>query len=269
LRLDSGISAGSLTAAEDSGKPLHRPPDRLDFLTVMNFGFRDSTRACRRPWALRQVFIVLPVAAAGAFWAGCASEEPAPRAVVKPVTAYGLTLDENATPKQVAFVLLRSIADDVQAAQARETNRQKEALRLTYSLAAYSTIARRIGESQEQPTEPARSRVRDKRLYVSVKDWASIVAHYVASFDTDYAAAARKMHVRTQTTGTVHLLFDACHNPAETDPARQETATIEIELTREPAGPLSYWRVAKVSFAPLATRTRPAARSAPASAPQG
>lgn len=181
---------------------------------------------------------------------GCSGpEEDIPPAVVKPVTAYGLTLDTTATPKQVAFVLLRSIADDVQAAQARDTKRQKEALRLTYSLAAYSTIAPRIGESAAKPADAARSKARDKRLYTFVKDWAPIVAHYIRSFDTDAEAAGRKMRIHFQTASTVHLLYDVCHDPAETDPARQQKATIELELTMEPEGALSYWRVAKITFA--------------------
>jgi hypothetical protein len=103
---------------------------------------------------------------------GCsAPDEGIPPAEVKPVTAYGLRLDTTATPKQVAFVLLRSIADDVQAAQAHDTTRQKEALRLTHSLAAYSTIAARIGESPNRPADAARSKARDRRLYTFVKDW--------------------------------------------------------------------------------------------------
>ncbi|MGQ9650794.1 MAG: BACON domain-containing protein [Phycisphaerae bacterium] len=203
----------------------------------------------------RSPFLLLPVAAlvAAAVMAGlcgCSGpEEDIPPAVVKPVSAYGLTLDTTATPKQVAFVLLRSIADDVQAAQRHDTTRQKEALRLTYSLAAYSTIAPRIGESAAKPADAARSKVRDKRLYTFVKDWASIVAHYIRSFDTDAEAAGRKMRIHFQTASTVHLLYDVCHDPAETDPARQQKATIDIELTTEPEGALSYWRVAKITFA--------------------
>jgi len=235
----------------------------------MIFRLPDSIRARRRPRAFRRALFVPLIAVLGALLAGCTSEEQIPRAEVKPVKAYDLTLDENAAPKQVAFVLLRSIADDIHAARAHDTRRQKEALRLTHSLAAYSTIARRIGESPAEPTETTRSRIRDKRLYTFVKDWAAIVGHYVASFDTEYSAAARKMTTRNQTASTVHLLYEACHNPAETDPAKQQTATIEIELTREPAGAVSYWRVAKVSFAPSEARTKPATRSAPASAPQG
>ncbi len=202
---------------------------------------------------------------------GCgAPDEDAPPAVVKPVTAYGLTLDTTATPKQVAFVLLRSIADDVEAAQAHDTKRQKEALRLTHSLAAYSTIAVRIGESRDKPTETARSKRRDKRLYTFVKDWAPIVAHYIRSFDTDVEAAGRRMVAANEGPHSVHLYYDVCHDPNETDPARQQTETIDIELSRESAGGLSYWRVAKLSFAPPKSHAKPATATptAPASAPQ-
>ncbi len=235
----------------------------------MTLASSDSTRTCQLRRVLGQVFIIPLVTGATAFLTGCSSEEEIPRAAVKPVTAYGITLDENATPKQVAFVLLRSIADDLHAAQAHDTKGQKEALRLTYSLAAYSTIARRIGESPEEEADPAQAKIRDKRLYIFVKDWTPIVGYYVPSFDTDFKAAAQRMQIRSQTGSTVHILYEACHNPAETDPAKRQTATIEIELTKEPAGAVSYWRVAKVSFAEPTARTRPATRSAPASMPQG
>ncbi|HRR86162.1 MAG TPA: hypothetical protein P5316_14235, partial [Phycisphaerae bacterium] len=221
----------------------------LDFPPIMSKQVRLSILPSRSRLLLLPVAGLVGVMIVAGLSGCSAPEEDIPPAVVKPVTAYGLSLDTTATPQQVAFVLLRSIADDVRAAQAQDAKRQKEALQLTYALAAYSTIAPRIGESAAKPADAARSKARDKRLYSFVKDWAPIAAHYIRSFDTDVEAAGRKMRIHSQTASAVHVLYDVCHDPAETDPARQQKATIDIELTMEPEGALSYWRVAKVTFA--------------------
>lgn len=271
MRLNSAITRESLTGRIGRGKPLQPPAYLLDSPSIMSQQSPFSGSSSKSP---------LPLVPAGALVAtvvltcltGCsAPDEGIPPAEVKPVTAYGLRLDTTATPKQVAFVLLRSIADDVQAAQAHDTTRQKEALRLTHSLAAYSTIAARIGESPNRPADAARSKARDRRLYTFVKDWAPIAAHYIRSFDTDVEAAGRKMVVANETPTSVHLLYDVCHDPAETDPAKKQTATLAIELSRESVSGLSYWRVAKLAFASPKSHSKPATatRTAPASGPQG
>jgi hypothetical protein len=201
---------------------------------------------------------------------GCGSEEEEiPLAQVKPVTAYGLTLDDTAGPKQVAFVLLRSIADDFQATQAHDKKRQKEALHLTYSLAAYTTIAGRIALDPVQK-EDFSDKTRNKKMFVFVRDWTPIAAHYVRSFDTDAEAAGRRMaEVHGASPDIVHILYEVSHDPKETDPAKRQTATLDIELARERDGALSYWRVSKIAFVPPAPRHKAATRTAPASAPHG
>jgi hypothetical protein len=47
---------------------------------------------------------------------------------------------------------------------------------------------------------------------------------------------------------TAHVYYPVAHDPAETDPARSETATIKVELNRESAGGVEYWRVSRVQF---------------------
>jgi hypothetical protein len=212
------------------------------------------------------------LAATMAVITGCGSEEEeAPPAVVKTVAAYGLTLDDTATPKQVAYVLLRSMADDVQAAQAHDKARQKAALKITYSLAAYSTIEERLGMAakEEQISARPQEKDRNKRLYEFTRDWAPIVAHYIRSFDTTFEAASRRMTEVISRTNppTAHVYYEVSHDPNEANPAKQETATLDIELVKEQGGVLSYWRVARVGFRTPMARTRPATISIPASGP--
>jgi hypothetical protein len=199
---------------------------------------------------------------------GCSSKkEEIPPAEVKAVTAYGMTLDDSATPKQVAFVLLRSIADDVQAAQAHDTEKQKAALRITHSLGAFIAIEKGLQRvSKEDPIAIQISQDRDAGLYEFTRLWAPTVSHYIRSFDTDFETAARRMRISNQTAITVQVLYDVCHDPAK---PTEQTATIDIELTRENGGVLSYWRVARVGFRyPMGTRTRPAPATQAAAASQ-
>jgi hypothetical protein len=264
---------GSLTGSNHTGKPLHMPVYLLDSLAMIS-STSPCVRSCSRPpgsrWPARTAIFTATLTLSGLI--GCSSEEDIPPAVVKPVTAYGLTLDNKATPQEVAFVLLRSIADDVKAAQAYDTKAQKTSLRITHSLAACNTIAARLGLSDAQAgPSSSKAGLRDRKLYAFVKDWAPIVAHYVSSFDTDPQAAARRMEVRGRTQKSLHIYYDVSHDPAETDPAKRQTTTIDIELVQEQADGLSYWRVAKVVFAPPKPRVQlsPATRTAPASAPHG
>ncbi len=263
---------GSLTGPHHTGKPLHVPGYLLDSPTMISsslslFGSWSGPSGARR-WA--GIAAILAAALTFSGLIGCGSDEDIPPAVVKPVTAYGLTLDNKATPQEVAFALLRSIADDVKAAQAYDTKAQKQALLITHSLAACNTIAGKLALSDAQG-DRTKAGLRDKKIYAFVKDWAAIVAHYVRSFDTDPQAATRRMEVRGRTQKSLHLYYDVSHDPAETDPAKRQTATIDIELVQEQADGLSYWRVARVSFAPPKPRVQlsPATRTAPASAPHG
>lgn len=264
------MTPGSLTVGTHGGKPLQRPLNRLDFLPMMTSNPSKPSQSFRRPARRRWACLGAAIIIAGAATAGCTSEDEIPPAEVKPVTAYGLTLDEKATPKQVAFVLLRAIVDDVQAAQAHDRQRQEQALKLTYSLAAYSTVARTIGLSSADSADSrsAAARSRNKKIYDHVKQWGAIAAHYIRSFDTEFQAAERRMQLRGETANVARVVYDVSHDPAETDPARRQTATLEIELVKEPADGLKYWRVARVSFVPPGTGKKTASRSAPASAPQ-
>ena len=199
---------------------------------------------------------------------GCTGEKPVPPAKVQTVTAYGLTLDENATPEQVAFVLLRSLADDVQAAQAHEHVKQEEALHRTFSLAAYNTIERRFIEAATHSKARQQNSLgekRDRKLFEVVELWGSIVAYYVPSFDTDPQQAMAKMQ-SIQQGKAVHIRYPVAHVPSASDPAQRQEQTLDIELTQEQADGKSYWRVARIDYVPkvaLSPTTTPATATAP------
>jgi len=179
--------------------------------------------------------------------AGCTDPDPdIPKPEVKTVSAYGVTLDESATCQQVAYVLLRAIADDVTAAQNHDREKQKQALDLTFSLAAYSQIEKQIhvAEQRESPNDQ-----KNKKLYKTVKFWAPIFGHYIKSFDTDWPAAQKNLQVElSKDQQNARVYRKVVHDPAQTDPEKQQTATIDITLAKEKAGDKSYWRVVRVGY---------------------
>ncbi len=220
--------------------------------------------------------LVAAVAALVLFTACASHEDPVPPPATGPVTACGLTLDEHATPQQVAFVLLRALADDVQAAQTHRREDQRAAQELAWSLAAYDVIAERLIESHNRtrPGAPISSlgADRDRRIWQVVHFWAPIVAHYVPGFDVDFQAAADKMLVAmSQDRRSAHVFYPTMRDPSQVEPAAQERAVIDVELHMQKAGDQEYWRVARVAFTgprQLLAHTRPATAPAdPASGP--
>jgi len=186
---------------------------------------------------------------------GCTKHtQDIPKPKVETVTAYNVTLDQDATPEQVAYVLLRALADDVTAAQAHEHKKQKEALNLTFSLAAYAQIEKQVIQTENLTRAKkidSLGDLRNEKLYKFVKYWAPIVAHYIKSFDTNPVTAAKKMKVHLTSDGTIaNVLYPVSHDPTETDPAKQQTAVLNIKMVKEKAGAISYWRVARLGYQP-------------------
>jgi len=200
----------------------------------------------------------------GVLLMGCTRQIDIPPAVVKDVEAYGLKIDATATPQQVVYVLLRSLRDDVEAAQAHDTKRRKEAFQITFSVAAFSEIQKRIKHYlgvQSGSDQPPGEEVVARQMYDIINHWAPIVGHYIQSFDNDYDQAAKKMSVLTgRDTDIVQVIMDVVHDPSETDPARQQKAVLDIELVKERAtsGSARYWRVARVGFRPPRAESKPA-----------
>lgn len=240
-------------------------------------------------WSLTVVAGIFLAAAVG----GCTNEEKdVPKAEVKPVTAYGITLDESATPQQVTYVLLRSLADDVHAAQAHppRPEDQKKANLITVDVCAPNEIEQRILRAlREAAKDPGKvtslGKDRDREIYKVVNAWGSIVAYYVDSFDKDPAtgatigqdAAMGRMRMRIWPNGrpgsnttkpTANVDYEVWPDPSKPDANRHQT--LDVELVKETAGGKEYWRVVRVAYVSPASRpaTQPAG-AMPASQPTG
>jgi hypothetical protein len=241
-----------------SGKGLHAPADVARLTSPMNARPSVQSKQATR-WAGRAIAHLALIAGllAGGLTSGCdnSSKEKAPPAEIKTVEAYGATLNPAATPQQVAYVLLRSIADDYAAARAKDAKAQQAAQLVTYSLCAPRTIEGRLVQTINLLNPNAKKTSlgdeRDERLFKTVHLWGPVVGHYLPSFaNADLKTVTRDSWATISADGQQsHVYYPVSHDPAA-DPAKAETATINVELVREAAqvaGP-EYWRVATVRF---------------------
>jgi hypothetical protein len=191
------------------------------------------------------------------FCSGCSKHEDIPPMTVKPVTAYGLTLDASASPKKAAYALLRSLRADVEAAQSHDRQAQREAFETTFSLAAYSRIDKRLRAALKPEGKSERDGSGEKNLwreqiYEVINHWAPVVAYYVESFDTDLDRALAKMQstVGGPNGSEATVLYPVCHDPAATAPDARERVILRIDLVKTPAskGREQFWRVVWVGF---------------------
>ena len=163
------------------------------------------------------------------------ADRESPHVEVRDVTHYGLTLDSDATPEQVAFVALRAIRDDVLAAtpEARQA-----ALHKQFDVAAANVIARRKRPDQD----------RDEWVYRVVYHWAPTVAHYVDTFPLEWSKAEERLVRRAPRLGKpagadaeqIEVAMEV--QPADGGPEAQ--VVLYVRLARDK----DYWRVLHLGF---------------------
>jgi len=111
------------------------------------------------------------------------------KATVKTVTHYGITLDEKASPEQVAYVMLRAIRDDVSAGDRQQRD---AALDKQFDLCAANAIEERNTTSTS----------RDEYIHGVVYHWAPTLSHYVADFENDWEKAKPRLVRRDPKAGS-------------------------------------------------------------------
>ncbi len=197
------------------------------------------------------------LSAVGLLLSGCRGADVVnpPPAEVKTVEAYGVKLGPQASPQEVVFVFLRSVADDYAAAKAHDRKAERKAQELTYSLAAPKTIEERIVQTNNQLNPELNQKnlgaERELRIWKNVHYWGPIIGHYLASFkDISLETLRRDSWVTISPEGkSADVYLPVAHNPAETEPAKMETATIKVDLNREAgANGEEYWRISRVRY---------------------
>ncbi len=195
------------------------------------------------PANVRKLFQGVPVALALlVMWCGCDRDarltgQKLREVTVGTVTHYGVTLDQDASPEQVAYVLLRAIHDDFLAED--ETAREA-ALDKQFDVCA----------ANELVPESLPDHERREMLFRLVHRWTPAVAHYVHDFETEWEKArARFTRLGMQPSPNSKGGGMECQIVMELeDPGGDPNARVLLAVGLIQDG--GYWRVMRVAFAP-------------------
>ncbi len=166
-----------------------------------------------------------------------------PHVEVRTVEDQNITLSPEASPKQVAFVLLRAIRDDILAGEDLEAREKALDRQLAVCDPDYihDLYLRFYGDR-------ATTR-RDEWVYGKVHVWAPTLAYYVDAFDFDLPTAEALMveggdPVEKWAGQTTHVDLPA-GNPKDVGAA---DVIVRVRLHR-PGEEQGHWRVFSIGFA--------------------
>lgn len=208
----------------------------------------------------RIAFVGILFAAVAICMAGCGRDvrlagQKLRQPTVQTVSMYGITLDESATPEQVAFAALRAVRDDVRAIS--EAARE-EALDREFQLCAANEIANQN-----------RTRLsRDEHLTRVMLAWAPTISHYVDQFPTSWDEAAtrlvRRASTRSGSAGEAPTATEVLLEVRDPGGDPGGGAVLVVWLVQDSG----YWRVTHLGFLP-GKRTIASVASAATPAPDG
>ena len=190
----------------------------------------------------KQLPCVLVALALLPIWSGCDRDarltgQNLREAAVGTVTHYGITLDQDASPERVAYVLLRAIHDDFLAED--ETAREA-AIDKQFDVCA----------ANELVPESLPDHERREMLFRMVHRWAPAVGHYVHDFETEWEKAqARFTRLGMQPSPNSKGGGMECQVVMELeDPGGDPNARVLLAVGLIQDG--GYWRVMRIAFAP-------------------
>ncbi|MCO6438102.1 MAG: hypothetical protein J5J06_13495 [Phycisphaerae bacterium] len=161
------------------------------------------------------------------------------RPVVRTVEHFGIRLDKEATPKQVAYVLLRALHDDVFAKSAAE---RESALDVEFDVVAADQLR---GNSKGSEAE-------DEALFRIVYHWAPAVGYYAKQLPVDWESAEKRfaqLGPRPVRRGGVdteesYVLLELADPQGDPD----ASVVLNVSLVRDSG----YWRVIRLAYEPSA-----------------
>jgi len=175
---------------------------------------------------------------------------------VSAVSAYGRTLDQDATPREVVYVLLKAVVDDYDAGY--DTKKREEAFDIELATSAPQTIKQRY--RRRQPTETELT----EYLYKVVRHWAPVLGYYVDDFRVDYETLSDRMTVQPDRRNPEESVVYLNVSPPDSEKDPNAGAVARFHMTRE-AG---YWRISWVGWETSTRKWGSSRRQAPkASAP--
>ncbi len=154
------------------------------------------------------------------------------------VTAYGMTLDENATPEQTVWVLLMAIRDDAQSRM--NSPEWREHIKLQCTLTHVEFLRR----NAKAPLSSS-----DEAIFALVHGWAPALNYYVEHFDDDFESAKNRMS--SQRIGSAQLpgVGEDAHivDYALTGTGLDSGVRIRFVLSKTQKG---YWRAFRLILGP-------------------
>ncbi len=171
-------------------------------------------------------------------WCGCGGDarlagRKIRNVTVQSVSHYGVTLDQQAPPEQVAFVLLRAIRDDVRA---KNMDERQAALDKQFDLCAANVLQKRNRTSLP----------RDEFIHSIVYQWAPTVSHYAGDFETEREKAVARF-VRKAAKTESKAGSEECEVQMElADPSGDANARVVMTIWM--AMDAGFWRVTHLGF---------------------
>ncbi len=164
------------------------------------------------------------------------------------VTSHGMTLDENATPEQVVWVLLSAIREDVRTKV--NTQDWKDLMKLQCRLANVELLRSRV-DSIGRGIKPDS----DGLFFTIVRGWAPALNCYTDYFDDEFEAAKARMTSEPKNDTRLPEKYNPIQvvnyvlPAAESDDPAQQNRGVNIQcaLSRTQNG---YWRVYAVYLGP-------------------
>ena len=105
------------------------------------------------------------------------------------ISAYGLTLDENASPEQTVWALLQAIHDDVNTPMS--SPEWQELIKLQCRLANVELLRTRLEDNNQASRKKS-----EEMFFEVVKGWAAALNYYAEHFDDTLEQALHRMTVR-------------------------------------------------------------------------
>ncbi len=173
------------------------------------------------------------------------------------VTAYGITLDEHATPEQSAWVLLMAARDDVRTAI--HSPEWRELMKLQCRLADVELLREMVHKDAALSREKANA-----IFFRMIKTWASALNYYAEFIDDDFEAAKARMTLRNavwprlpegrRNIQVVQYVLTA--KPPGSPAGLDSAVTVQFLLSKTHKG---YWRIYKLQLAPPPAPSTPEA----------
>ncbi len=153
------------------------------------------------------------------------------------VTHFGQVLDESASPKQVAFVLLRALKEDFLAGSPSD---RAEALKVQFGVCAPDAIVSKLPSVL----------TRDELLYRVVHIWSPTIGQYVGDIDSSFETMKARLIQRglRQKAGADEGVKECKILVKLDDPSGDPNAAVVLALAMIQEN--KHWRVERLAFAP-------------------